>query len=126
MDFRYEYKLNREYTWSIRNKTTKGYEQDNYFIHFKVLSYFIKAKKIVDNAQDGNSYYNEMDTRVKLMRRRRAGHSKASIFVFISCKDLVFIDGKRCFWHEKIIGYFIFKHCGAKPKTNSDSRIIPS
>ncbi|PAV66848.1 hypothetical protein WR25_00357 [Diploscapter pachys] len=64
----YEYKLNREYTWSIRNKTTKGYEQDNFFIHFK----------------DGNSYYNEMDTRVKLMRRRRAGHSKASVFVFNS------------------------------------------
>uniref|UniRef100_A0A1I7XL35 RNA polymerase II-associated factor 1 homolog n=1 Tax=Heterorhabditis bacteriophora TaxID=37862 RepID=A0A1I7XL35_HETBA len=56
----YEYILNREYNWTVKNKASKGYEQDNFFLYMK----------------DGNMYYNELETRVRLTRRRKAGQGK--------------------------------------------------
>ncbi|KAL7079862.1 hypothetical protein ACQ4LE_000304 [Meloidogyne hapla] len=51
--FEYLHKLEREYNWSVQNKATKGYEQENYFM-----------------VQRGSTfYYNELETRVKLARR---------------------------------------------------------
>ncbi|KHJ89294.1 hypothetical protein OESDEN_10885 [Oesophagostomum dentatum] len=57
---RYEHILNREYTWTVKNKNTKGFERDNYFVYYK----------------DGIFHYNELETKVRLARRRRAGHDK--------------------------------------------------
>ncbi|KAK6023066.1 Paf1 [Ostertagia ostertagi] len=56
----YEHTLNREYTWTVKNKNTKGFERDNYFVYYK----------------DGCFHYNELETKVRLARRRRATHEK--------------------------------------------------
>ncbi|PIO61827.1 hypothetical protein TELCIR_16636 [Teladorsagia circumcincta] len=56
----YEHTLNREYTWTVKNKNTKGFERDNYFVYYK----------------DGCFHYNELETKVRLARRRRAAHEK--------------------------------------------------
>lgn len=50
----YEYKMAREYNWNVRNKASKGYEE-NYFLVFR---------------EDG-VYYNELETRVRLSKRRQ-------------------------------------------------------
>lgn len=49
----YEYNMAREYNWNVKNKGTKGYEE-NYFFIFR----------------DDGVYYNELETRVKLSKRR--------------------------------------------------------
>uniref|UniRef100_A0AC35F6W2 RNA polymerase II-associated factor 1 homolog n=1 Tax=Panagrolaimus sp. PS1159 TaxID=55785 RepID=A0AC35F6W2_9BILA len=54
-DERLEYKLGREYIWSIRNEATRNFEP-NYFFCFR----------------DGKAYYNCMDTNVKLTRRLKS------------------------------------------------------
>lgn len=49
----YEYKMAREYNWNVKNKASKGYEE-NYFFVFR----------------DGAVYYDELETRVRLSKRR--------------------------------------------------------
>lgn len=45
--YRYDYKIAREYNWNVKNKASKGYEE-NYFFIFR----------------DGDGvYYNELETR---------------------------------------------------------------
>lgn len=46
ISYRYEYKMAREYNWNVKNKASKGYEE-NYFMVFR----------------DGCVYYNELETR---------------------------------------------------------------
>ncbi|PVD25632.1 hypothetical protein C0Q70_13291 [Pomacea canaliculata] len=55
----YEYLLAREYNWNVKNKLTKGYEE-TYFFVFR---------------EDG-VYYNELETRVRLSKRRKLGHQR--------------------------------------------------
>ena len=50
---KYEYKQTREYTWSVKNKSTRGYDQNYFFV-----------------VRNGAVYYNELETRVKLTKRR--------------------------------------------------------
>ncbi|KMQ92787.1 rna polymerase ii-associated factor 1-like protein [Lasius niger] len=50
----YEYKMAREYNWNVKSKASKGYEE-NYFLVIR---------------QDG-VYYNELETRVRLSKRRQ-------------------------------------------------------
>ncbi|XP_048378421.1 RNA polymerase II-associated factor 1 homolog [Stegostoma tigrinum] len=59
----YEYKISREYNWNVKNKASKGYEE-NYFFIFR----------------DGDGvYYNELETRVRLSKRRaKGGHGVQS------------------------------------------------
>ena len=52
--YRYEYKMTREYNWTVKNKATKGYEQENFFFLLR----------------DGAVKYDELETRVRLNRRR--------------------------------------------------------
>lgn len=49
----YEYKQTREYTWSVKNKSTRGYDQNYFFV-----------------IRDDALYYNELETRVRLTKRR--------------------------------------------------------
>lgn len=49
----YDYKMAREYNWNVKNKASKGYEE-NYFFVFR----------------DGSVHYNELETRVRLSKRR--------------------------------------------------------
>lgn len=60
-DQEYEYKMAREYNWNVKNKTQKGYEE-NYF---------------VVQREDG-LYYNELETRVRLSKRRLKAGQQAS------------------------------------------------
>jgi RNA polymerase II-associated factor 1 len=53
-DVEYEYKMTREYNWNVKSKASKGYEE-NYFL-------------VIRN--DG-VYYNELETRVRLSKRRQ-------------------------------------------------------
>lgn len=53
-DQEYEYRMAREYNWNVKSKASKGYEE-NYFLVFR---------------QDG-VYYNELETRVRLNKRRQ-------------------------------------------------------
>ncbi|KAL3278415.1 hypothetical protein HHI36_013737 [Cryptolaemus montrouzieri] len=53
-DEEYEYKMAREYNWNVKSKASKGYEE-NYFLVVR---------------QDG-VYYNELETRVRLNKRRQ-------------------------------------------------------
>lgn len=53
-DQEYEYKMAREYNWNVKSKASKGYEE-NYFLVMR---------------QDG-VYYNELETRVRLNKRRQ-------------------------------------------------------
>uniref|UniRef100_A0A8D0DST1 RNA polymerase II-associated factor 1 homolog n=1 Tax=Salvator merianae TaxID=96440 RepID=A0A8D0DST1_SALMN len=50
----YEYKIAREYNWNVKNKASKGYEE-NYFFIFR---------------EGDGVYYNELETRVRLSKRR--------------------------------------------------------
>lgn len=49
----YEYKIAREYNWNVKSKASKGYEENYFFVV----------------RQDG-VYYNELETRVRLNKRR--------------------------------------------------------
>ncbi|PRD21569.1 UNVERIFIED_CONTAM: paf1 [Trichonephila clavipes] len=49
----YEYKMAREYNWNVKNKASKGYEENYFFV-----------------CREGNIYYNELETRVRLNKRR--------------------------------------------------------
>merc|ERR550525_1211014 len=52
-DMEYEYKMAREYNWNVKSKASKGYEE-NFFFLFR-----------------GDAvYYNELETRVRLSKRR--------------------------------------------------------
>lgn len=53
-DYVYEYQSVRDYNWLVRNKSTKGYEQDNFLFTIR----------------DGAVYYNELETKVSLTRRK--------------------------------------------------------
>ncbi|VVC29605.1 Hypothetical protein CINCED_3A008847 [Cinara cedri] len=53
-DYEYEYKMAREYNWNVKSKSSKGYEEN----------YFLIAR------QDG-VFYNELETRVRLSKRRQ-------------------------------------------------------
>uniref|UniRef100_A0A7E4ZS72 RNA polymerase II-associated factor 1 homolog n=1 Tax=Panagrellus redivivus TaxID=6233 RepID=A0A7E4ZS72_PANRE len=49
-----EYRLGREYQWTVRSSAHKGFETNYFFVY-----------------RDGKAYYNSMDTRVKLSRRAK-------------------------------------------------------
>ncbi|KRT82764.1 hypothetical protein AMK59_4051, partial [Oryctes borbonicus] len=53
-DEEYEYKMAREYNWNVKSKASKGYEE-NYFL-------VVRGDGI---------YYNELETRVRLSKRRQ-------------------------------------------------------
>lgn len=64
-DQEYIYQQTREYTWSVKNKSTRGYDQ-NYF--------FVKRGE--------EFYYSELETRVKLTKRRtKTGSGQAKLIV---------------------------------------------
>ncbi|KAK0058430.1 RNA polymerase II-associated factor 1 [Biomphalaria pfeifferi] len=50
----YEYLLAREYNWNVKNKLSKGYEETYFFI-----------------MREDGVYYNELETRVRLSKRRK-------------------------------------------------------
>lgn len=66
----YDYKIAREYNWNVKNKASKGYEE-NYFFIFR----------------DGDGvYYNELETRVRLSKRRAKAGSQSTTNAVLVCK----------------------------------------
>ncbi|KAG8037668.1 hypothetical protein G9C98_005879 [Cotesia typhae] len=55
-DENYLYKMFREYNWNVKSKSTEGYEE-NYFMVLR----------------DNGLYYNELETKVRLSKRTKAG-----------------------------------------------------
>ncbi|KAG7272187.1 hypothetical protein CRUP_036901, partial [Coryphaenoides rupestris] len=67
---RYDYKIAREYNWNVKNKASKGYEE-NYFFIFR----------------DGDGvYYNELETRVRLSKRRAKAGAQSTTNAVLVCK----------------------------------------
>ncbi|XP_012691657.1 RNA polymerase II-associated factor 1 homolog [Clupea harengus] len=65
----YEYKIAREYNWNVKNKASKGYEE-NYFFIFR----------------DGDGvYYNELETRVRLSKRRAKAGAQSTTNAMLVC-----------------------------------------
>lgn len=57
----YEYKMAREYNWNVKSKLSKGYEE-NYFLVIR----------------EEGMYYNELETRVRLSKRRQKMANQAN------------------------------------------------
>lgn len=70
-DCEYEYKMTREYNWSVKSKASKGYEE-NYFL-------------VIRN--DG-VYYNELETRVRLSKRRQKLGAQANTKLIVKHRPL--------------------------------------
>lgn len=70
----YDYKIAREYNWNVKNKASKGYEE-NYFFIFR---------------EGDGVYYNELETRVRLSKRRvKAGvQSGTNAFLVVKHRDM--------------------------------------
>ncbi|XP_062872345.1 RNA polymerase II-associated factor 1 homolog [Trichomycterus rosablanca] len=66
----YDYKIAREYNWNVKNKASKGYEE-NYFFIFR--------------DEDG-VYYNELETRVRLSKRRAKAGAQSTTNAVLVCK----------------------------------------
>ncbi|KAH9380249.1 hypothetical protein HPB48_018207 [Haemaphysalis longicornis] len=49
----YEYRMAREYNWNVKNKASKGYEENYFFV-----------------LREDGVFYNELETRVRLTKRR--------------------------------------------------------
>ncbi|VDN28533.1 unnamed protein product [Gongylonema pulchrum] len=73
--YEYEYNSVRDYNWLVRNKSTKGYEQDIFLFSFR----------------DGAVYYNELETRVSLNRRKTKRARKLIVIIHSLCKAVMFV-----------------------------------
>jgi len=60
----YHYKLTREYGWTVKNKASKGYEETYFFIF---------------RPSDNGVFYNELETRVRLNKRRKTGQNVSQL-----------------------------------------------
>merc|ERR1712012_386083 len=84
-DMEYEYKMSREYNWNVKSKTSKGYEE-NYF--------FIK--------RDDGVYYDELETRVRLSKRRlRAGQQPSNSKLVVRHRPLNKTEHKMQRYRER-------------------------
>merc|ERR550539_1719305 len=84
-EMEYEYKMSREYNWNVKSKTSKGYEE-NYFL--------IK--------RDEGIYYNELETRVRLTKRRlKAGQQPSNSKLVVKHRPLNKNEHKMQRYREK-------------------------
>ncbi|XP_065833268.1 RNA polymerase II-associated factor 1 homolog isoform X2 [Oscarella lobularis] len=68
-----EYLMVREYNWSVKNKSTKGFDENYFFL-----------------VRDGEGvFYNELETRVRLNKRRaKKGASTGSSILVVNHRDI--------------------------------------
>lgn len=79
-----EYKLAREYNWTVNNdESSKGYEEKFFLVW-----------------RDGNVYYNELGTRVKLTKRRYKGKKRNQIKLVVRPREL--LDGEIANWEARM------------------------
>lgn len=67
----YEYKQTRDYTWAVKNKSNRGYDQNYFFV-----------------TREDAVYYNELETRVKLTKRRNKGGPTAKSKLLLKHRDM--------------------------------------
>lgn len=82
-DYSYEYYSVRDYNWLVRNKATKGFEQDNYLFSFR----------------ENGAFYNELETRVSLSRRK-AKRVRQNTKLFVHNRD--YEDSEIAAQHERL------------------------
>lgn len=71
-DEEYEYKMAREYNWNVKSKASRGYEENYFFVV----------------RQDG-IYYNELETRVRLNKRRqKAGQAPSNTRLIVKHRPM--------------------------------------
>lgn len=68
----YEYRLTKEYNWNVKNKASKGYEETYFF---------------VIRPGDG-VFYNEIETRVRLNKRRTRAKSAMNSKLMVKHRDM--------------------------------------
>ncbi|XP_785518.3 RNA polymerase II-associated factor 1 homolog [Strongylocentrotus purpuratus] len=68
----YEYKLTREYNWNVKNKASRGYEENYFFV-------FRKGKGV---------FYNELETRVRLSKRRVKDAPSSNSLLVVKHREL--------------------------------------
>ncbi|CAI8045907.1 RNA polymerase II-associated factor 1 homolog [Geodia barretti] len=69
----YEYTLTREYNWNVKNKASKGYEETYFFV--------VRPAEGI--------FYNEIETRVQLRKRRgRTGKSAMNSKLIVKHRDM--------------------------------------
>ncbi|EEB13473.1 RNA polymerase-associated protein, putative [Pediculus humanus corporis] len=84
-DQEYEYKMAREYNWNVKNKASKGYEE-NYFLVVR----------------EGGMYYNELETRVRLSKRRqKPGQAPSNTRLVIKHRPINEVEYKMQRFREK-------------------------
>merc|ERR1712029_535082 len=84
-DAEYEYKMAREYNWNVKSKASKGYEE-NFFFLFR---------------GDG-VYYNELETRVRLSKRRlKAGQQISNSKLVVKHRSLNKMEAKSQKYRER-------------------------
>ncbi|XP_055379893.1 RNA polymerase II-associated factor 1 homolog [Condylostylus longicornis] len=84
-DEEYEYKIAREYNWNVKNKASKGYEENYFFVV----------------RQDG-VFYNELETRVRLSKRRvKAGQQPSNTKLVVKHRPLDANEHKMQRYREK-------------------------
>merc|ERR1711915_1013961 len=84
-DMEYEYKMAREYNWNVKSKASKGYEE-NFFFLFR---------------GDG-VYYNELETRVRLSKRRlKAGQQISNSKLVVKHRSLNKMEAKSQKYRER-------------------------
>ncbi|CAB4058385.1 PAF1 [Lepeophtheirus salmonis] len=68
----YEYKMAREYNWNVKSKANKGYEENFFFV-----------------VRNDGIYYNELETRVRLSKRRlKAGQQPSNSKLVVKHRPL--------------------------------------
>merc|ERR1712112_290017 len=84
-DMEYEYKMAREYNWNVKSKASKGYEE-NFFFLFR---------------GDG-VYYNELETRVRLSKRRlKTGQQISNSKLVVKHRSLNKMEAKSQKYRER-------------------------
>ncbi|XP_051156582.1 RNA polymerase II-associated factor 1 homolog [Leptopilina boulardi] len=85
-DEEYDYKISREYNWTVRSKATKASYEENYF--------FVIRKDGV--------YYNELETRVRLVKRRlKANQVANNTRLIVKHRPLTSTESKMHRYREK-------------------------
>lgn len=80
----YEYKMAREYNWNVKSKLSKGYEE-NYFLVIR----------------DDGVYYDELETRVRLSKRRQKIGVQSNTKLVVKHRPLNAVEHKMQVTREK-------------------------
>lgn len=81
----YEYKMAREYNWNVKSKASKGYEENYFFV-----------------ARGDGLYYNELETRVRLSKRRqKAGQTPSNTRLVVKHRPMNNTEYRMQLYREK-------------------------